>query len=160
MSQLGRIVKEDNFAILAQSVNQHCLQSKAERLAWKDVLSACEAFSYIGLADPFQIACVTIEEGWHTSRATLVPGDYQGPLPNLIYTDGNEFSLWRSGELAESIVRLDGDIVTSGANLDAPPGLLRIIDTFLRWEPIPPRDAKQLAEMSARLCRLLRSVAV
>src|SRR5262249_7132018 len=25
-----------------------------------------------------------------------------------------------------------------------------------RWQPIPPRDAKQLAEISARLCRLLR----
>ena len=29
-------------------------------------------------------------------------------LPNLIYTDGNQFSLWRTGKLAESIVRLDG----------------------------------------------------
>jgi hypothetical protein len=27
-------------------------------------------------------------------------------LPNLIYTDGNEFSLWRNGELAGAIVRL------------------------------------------------------
>lgn len=27
-------------------------------------------------------------------------------LPNLMYTDGNEFSLWRNGELAMPIVRL------------------------------------------------------
>jgi hypothetical protein len=77
-------------------------------------------------------------------------------LPNLIYTDGNEFSLWRSGELVESIVRLEGDVATSGANLDAPPSLLRLFDNFLRWEPLPPRNVKQLAELSARLCRLLR----
>jgi N-6 DNA Methylase len=77
-------------------------------------------------------------------------------LPNLIYTDGNEFSLWRNGELLESVVRLDGDVVTSGAHLDAPPSLLRLFDNFIRWEPIPPSNAKQLAEMSAHLCRLLR----
>lgn len=77
-------------------------------------------------------------------------------LPNLIYTDGNEFSVWRSGQLVGSLVRLTGDIETSGADLDAPPGLLSLFENFIQWEPIPPRDAKQLAEVSARLCRLLR----
>lgn len=77
-------------------------------------------------------------------------------LPNLIYTDGNEFSLWRSGELEGSVVRIAGDVGTSGAALDAPPGLLALFEGFLTWDPIPPRDAKQLAEVSARLCRLLR----
>ena len=76
-------------------------------------------------------------------------------LPNLMYTDGNEFSLWRSGSLAEA-VRLTGDIETSGAQLEAPPGLLSIFENFLGWVPIVPRNPKQLAEMSARLCRLLR----
>ena len=77
-------------------------------------------------------------------------------LPNLIYTDGNEFSLWRSGHLEGSPVRLIGDVETSGADLDAPPGLLSLFESFLRWEPTAPRDVKQLAEISARLCRLLR----
>ena len=77
-------------------------------------------------------------------------------LPNLIYTDGNEFSLWQSGHVAGSLVRLVGDVETSGADLDAPPGLLGLFEDFLRWEPIAPRDAKQLAETGARLCRLLR----
>ena len=31
-----------------------------------------------------------------------------------------------------------------------------LISDFLRWEPIPPKNAKKLAEVSARLCRLLR----
>jgi hypothetical protein len=78
------------------------------------------------------------------------------PLPNLLYTDGNTFSLWRSGELVGALVRLMGDIETSGADLDAPPGLLSLFENFIRWEPCPPQNAKQLAEISARLCRLLR----
>ena len=77
-------------------------------------------------------------------------------LPNLIYSDGNEFSLWRNGELAEAIVRLGGDIESSGNRLQAPLALQNMFGHFLRWEPIPPRDAKQLAEVSARLCKLLR----
>ena len=66
-------------------------------------------------------------------------------LPNLLYTDGNEFSLWRSGQLVGSLVRLTGAIETSGASLDAPPGLLSLFENFIQWQPIPPRDAKQLA---------------
>lgn len=77
-------------------------------------------------------------------------------LPNLIYTDGNAFSLWRNGELAGEIVQLSGDVEMSGAALVAPPSLLTLFSDFLSWEPSQPRDAKQLAETTARLCRLLR----
>lgn len=77
-------------------------------------------------------------------------------LPNLIYTDGNEFSLWQSGELVGSVIRLEGDIETSGKDLQAPKNFLAIFENFFQWQPIAPRDPKQLAETSARLCRLLR----
>ena len=77
-------------------------------------------------------------------------------LPNLIYTDGNAFSLWQDGELVGSVIRLNGDIETSGASLKAPLGLLGLFDSFLRWQPLPPSSAKALAETTARLCRLLR----
>lgn len=77
-------------------------------------------------------------------------------LPNLLYTDGNEFSLWQDGELVGSVVSLEGDIETSGAKLSAPPELLVRFDNFLRWQPIPPKSAAELAKTSARLCRLLR----
>ncbi|MBI2807581.1 MAG: N-6 DNA methylase [Planctomycetes bacterium] len=77
-------------------------------------------------------------------------------LPNLIYTDGNHFSLWRSGELDGPIVSVLGDVETSGATLDAPPELLTLFDSFFRWEPIPPRSAQELARTTARLCRFLR----
>ncbi len=81
-------------------------------------------------------------------------------LPNLLYADGNQFSLWRNGELAAGIVHLTGDIETAGAALGAPPELLSLFEHFLRWEPIAPRSAKELAEVSARLCRLLRDEVV
>jgi hypothetical protein len=77
-------------------------------------------------------------------------------LPNLIYTDGNAFSLWQDGELVDSVVTLIGDIESSGNQLQAPPALLSLFENFFRWEPIPPRSAKELARISARLCRLLR----
>jgi len=41
-------------------------------------------------------------------------------LPNLLYTDGNAFSLWRDGELIGKVVHLEGDVETSGAKLAAP----------------------------------------
>ncbi len=34
-------------------------------------------------------------------------------LPNLLYTDGNSFSLWQNGELVGSIVSLQGDVEMS-----------------------------------------------
>ncbi|MFN3657044.1 MAG: N-6 DNA methylase [Pseudolabrys sp.] len=81
-------------------------------------------------------------------------------LPNLIYTDGNAFSLWRDGKLEGEIVRLEGNVDASGAKLAAPATLLPLVSDFLRWSPIPPKTAKQLAQVSARLCRLLRDEVV
>ena len=77
-------------------------------------------------------------------------------LPNLVYTDGNSFSLWRSGDLARDVVRLDGEVEDAGSQLGAPETLLPLIVDFLGWVPQPPRSAGQLAETTARLCRLLR----
>jgi hypothetical protein len=77
-------------------------------------------------------------------------------LPNLIYTDGNAFSLWQNGELVGSIVKMDGDVESSGSALKAPIGLISLFENFLHWQPIPPKNAKALAETTARLCRLLR----
>jgi hypothetical protein len=42
----------------------------------------------------------------------------------------------------------------------APTTLLPLVNDFLRWAPIPPKTAKQLAQVSARLCRLLRDEVV
>jgi hypothetical protein len=77
-------------------------------------------------------------------------------LPNLIYTDGNGFSLWRNGVLEGKPAQFEDDIVTAGGSLKAPANLASLISDFLTWQPEPPPNAPKLAETSARLCRLLR----
>lgn len=54
--------------------------------------------------------------------------------------------------LVGSLVRLTGYVETSGADLDAPLNLLTLFEGFIHWQPIPPRDAKQLAEVHP--CRI------
>ena len=58
-------------------------------------------------------------------------------LPNLIYTDGNAFSLWQDGELVDSVIRVTGDIESSGSELQAPHDVqghaLRCLVGSLRW---------------------------
>jgi hypothetical protein len=77
-------------------------------------------------------------------------------LPNLLYTDGNSFALWRDGTLEREIVRLEGDVETSGAKLKAPDTLLPLLNDFLTWKPLAPKTVPDLARVSARLCRFLR----
>lgn len=76
-------------------------------------------------------------------------------LPNLLYIDGNGFMLWQNGELVAN-VKLVGDIESSGKKLAPPPGLMALFEGFLRWKPLPPKSAKELARTVALLCRLLR----
>ena len=77
-------------------------------------------------------------------------------LPNLLYTDGESFSLWRNGEIEGKIVSLGGDLRKAGRKLTVSTELLVLFESFLRWAPTPPRNVKELAKVTARLCRLLR----
>jgi hypothetical protein len=84
-------------------------------------------------------------------------------LPNLIYTDGNEWALFRSGkpwpEDQPAIVRFSGDITADGADAISDveaEKLHQLLIAFFNWQPIVPRSAPQLAEMLAPLCRLAR----
>jgi hypothetical protein len=97
-------------------------------------------------ADPRKFRDPHDREQWDKLRA----------LPNIMYSDGNAFSLWQNGELVGAVVSLIGDVETAGNKLKAPTALLGLIESFLRWQPVPPRSAKELAESTARLCRLLR----
>lgn len=71
-------------------------------------------------------------------------------LPNVIYTDGNSFSLWQDGQLVDAVVTLVGDVETSGDKLQPAPGFMALFEAFFQWQPIPPRSAKELAETTAR----------
>lgn len=80
-------------------------------------------------------------------------------LPNLVYTDGNEWGLYRSGQLIGSLVKLHGSVELDGASKipETDANLLfEMIRDFLHWEPIVPSTAKSLAKMLAPICRLLR----
>jgi len=75
-------------------------------------------------------------------------------LPNLIYTDGLEWSLYRSGKRQGDVIRLGADPKSyESASLRE---LEAIIGDFLHWKPIAPSSPQALAELLAPLCRLLR----
>ena len=97
-------------------------------------------------ADPRKFKDPHDREQWEKLRS----------LPNIVYTDGNSFSLWQNGELVGPIRTLDGDVESSGSKLKPPAGFLLLFENFLDWKPVAPRSAKELADTTALLCRLLR----
>ena len=86
-------------------------------------------------------------------------------IPNLLYTDGNEWALYRGGDRVGSIVRLSGDVAHDGTQavaVEDGPGIERSVRDFLSWEPTLPLDGtdridlKRFADLLAPLCRMLR----
>ena len=81
-------------------------------------------------------------------------------LPNLIYTNGSSWILYRTGERVGKAVKFSGDVSSDGAeaitaqNADA---LLSMFRDFLTWKPTVPSNPKALAEILAPICRLLRT---
>ena len=83
-------------------------------------------------------------------------------LPNLIYTDGREWSLYRSGERPDGqpIVRLADDPTDRGkaaTTKDNAEALDRLFRDFLGWQPNVPHTPSGLAKYLAPLSRFLRS---
>lgn len=79
-------------------------------------------------------------------------------LPNVLYSDGQSFARYHEGERVGKVVSFDEDVTTAGAALAVAGGeLLGLFEDFLRWQPTAPRNARQLAQVSARLCRVLRA---
>ncbi len=80
-------------------------------------------------------------------------------LPNLLYTDGNEWALYRNGERVGKLLRLSGDVSSDGEDAVTEAdskALQELFRDFFRWEPVVPSSPKALAELLAPLCRLLR----
>jgi len=79
-------------------------------------------------------------------------------LPNLIYTDGNAWALYRSGQRIGDIVDI-GEIDqrgVGGLKREKTAVFLTTIRDFLTWEPVTPASPRALAELLAPLCRFLR----
>ncbi len=68
-------------------------------------------------ADPRQFSDPHDKDQWDKLKS----------LPNLIYTDGQSFSLWRNGKSEAVTVHLKGNIESSGAKLEAPSTLVPLI---------------------------------
>jgi hypothetical protein len=78
-------------------------------------------------------------------------------LPNILYSDGQEFGLYRTGLRVGHLARLQGNIAQAGDRLQASDRhFARIISEFLLWEPERPRSIRQLVRSVAGLCQLLR----
>jgi hypothetical protein len=80
----------------------------------------------------------------------------QRDLPNLLYTNGTSWWLWRDGELMGDPVEFAGDLTTAGADLLAPEAFERLITDFLKWKPAPITSVGALVRAIAPLTRLLR----
>ena len=83
-------------------------------------------------------------------------------LPNLIYTDGRDWALYRSGERPDGqpIIRLHDDPTTKGkaaTTKENAEGLERLLRDFLGWQPSVPHNPSGLAKYLAPLSRFLRS---
>jgi len=84
-------------------------------------------------------------------------------IPNILYTCGNEWALYRNGELAEKRVQCAGDVCTDGrkaVNEDTAKDLFSLFALFTSWTPIVPHKPKELASFLAPFCRLIRDEVV
>ena len=86
-------------------------------------------------------------------------------IPNILYTDGNEWAVYRDGQLLDRVVRLSGDVATDGrkaATLQDAQAVESLLRDFLLWQPLIPTDSngqidlRSFAAMLAPLCRMLR----
>ncbi|MCY3903230.1 MAG: N-6 DNA methylase [Caldilineaceae bacterium] len=86
-------------------------------------------------------------------------------IPNILYADGNEWALYRDGEIVGGAVRFSGDVSADGRKAVSPQdsqALESLLRDFFMWQPFIPTDSKghidlrRFAEMLAPLCRMLR----
>lgn len=79
-------------------------------------------------------------------------------LPNILYTDGIEFALYRSGERVGKVLALsfDEDDPEQEADPSEAAELAALLAEFLSWKAVAPRTLPELAERLAPLCAVLR----
>ncbi|MER7970226.1 type ISP restriction/modification enzyme [Streptomyces sp. NPDC096080] len=80
-------------------------------------------------------------------------------LPNLLYSNGTEWRLFRHGEQIGPAVFFQGSLTGSGAriSLPDPAAFDALLRQFLRWSPPRITQVSKLVQHIAPLCRLLRS---
>ncbi|MFI1964067.1 type ISP restriction/modification enzyme [Streptomyces pathocidini] len=80
-------------------------------------------------------------------------------LPNVLYTNGTEWRLFRHGMPVGGPVVFDGDLERAGAALKVVDAgtFHSLLRTFLHWYPEEIRQVSVLVRRIAPLCRLLRA---
>ena len=80
-------------------------------------------------------------------------------LPNLLYTDGQQWALYHAGQRSGDIITLaGGDLLKAGPKL-VPSDIrfAQMLHEFIHWEPAVPRSLRQLVRAVSGLCSLLRA---
>lgn len=86
-----------------------------------------------------------------------VQWDRQRDLPNLIYTNGTQWRLYRDAELVGDPVKLtDQSLKDAGGELPGGPALESLLTDFLQWQAAPITSVSALVRAVAPLTRLLR----
>ena len=79
--------------------------------------------------------------------------------PNLIYTDGSHWALYRLGKLVGEPVHLPRKLWQEGGaavDFNKATNLGLLLNSFFGWGPSTPANPRALAEMLAPVCHLLR----
>ena len=99
-----------------------------------------------------------------------VPGTWSNPsqhdraqwekfrlLPNVLYSDGEQFGRYSFGKLQGTVAQLAPSLDRASSKLAAVDSAFeRTLSDFLLWEPERPRSLDELIRLIAALCRLLR----
>ena len=98
-------------------------------------------------ANPTQFTSNHDKSQWKRYRA----------LPNLIYTDGNSWSLWHDGEPSTHQITVCDDITAHNPTLSVDSDeATHLFQQAFNWLPAPIRTTKQLALECAKYCKMLR----
>ncbi|MEU8638347.1 type ISP restriction/modification enzyme [Amycolatopsis sp. NPDC048633] len=78
-------------------------------------------------------------------------------LPNVLYSDGEQFARYNFGKLQGVVAKLEPGLDRAGNKLHAVgTDFARVLTDFLLWEPERPRTLDELVRLTANLCGLLR----
>jgi hypothetical protein len=94
-------------------------------------------------------------KGWPAKSHDRKQWDKIKILPNLLYSDGCKWALYREGSQIGPTVNLFDDITTDNIKADLA-AVERVIGLFLAWVPQRPESLTDLVKRVAGLCALLR----
>lgn len=99
---------------------------------------------------------VPLTHSWKPTADDTKQWEKLKALPNLIYSDGDRWALYRYGKIHGSPALLHGGVAKAGRGLKMVDGaFIDLMDSFLFWEPESPRSLQHLVSIVAGLCRLL-----